>query len=119
MWTQQVGKLGETYARKYFETHGYRLIAKNWHCRYGEIDVILAYGDKIIFCEVKSRISENFGAPEESLDRKKMQKLVSTVQCYLEKNPIKIWQVDLIAIRFDYTGTVQSLKHYQNLGFQK
>ena len=52
----EIGKLGEQLAAKYLRAKGYKLYAKNWKCRVGEIDLISIDNDKLVFVEVKTRL---------------------------------------------------------------
>lgn len=54
---------------------GYRILDRNWRCRDGEIDLVVARPGTIVFCEVKTRSSDRFGAPMEAVTRVKQQRL--------------------------------------------
>ena len=61
-----IGSFGEDVAIRYLEMRGYRVIAKNFKCRLGEIDIIAEKRDEIIFVEVKTRTNNKFGMPSEA-----------------------------------------------------
>ena len=66
----QTGKIGEDIAKKYLEEKGYKIIEQNCRTRYGEIDLVAKDGRDLIFVEVRTKRGENFGTPEESLNKK-------------------------------------------------
>ena len=68
-----VGLKGEDIAAKYLEKHKYKVIERNFACRFGEIDIIAQDGKFIVFIEVKRRKSLKFGRPCEAVDLKKQQ----------------------------------------------
>jgi putative endonuclease len=72
---QAVGAYGERLASRYLEDQGMVILARNWRCADGEIDLILADGQDVVFCEVKTRRSNVFGAPAEAVGPIKVQRL--------------------------------------------
>ena len=79
------GVAGENIACKYLKKEGYKIIEKNFRCRYGEIDIIAADKKVLCFIEVKARNKSDFALPEEYVDRRKQKKLIKTSQIYLSK----------------------------------
>jgi len=82
---KQLGQLGEQAATRYLITQGYQLLDRNWRCRLGEIDLVAAREDQIIFVEVRTRASVRFGSGAESVDRHKQQKLRQLALAYLRE----------------------------------
>ncbi len=70
-----VGRYGEDVAARHLTDRGYELVARNWRCRAGEIDIIARHGRLLCFVEVKTRSSEAFGVPAEAVSRAKAQRL--------------------------------------------
>jgi len=62
-----LGKAGEDLAVAWYEAHGYEVLARNWSCRAGELDIVLRRGRLHVFCEVKARSSGAFGLPAEAV----------------------------------------------------
>lgn len=81
------GKKAEDVACSFLQHNGLSLIQRNYHCRYGEIDLIMQDSDTLVFVEVRYRSSARFGSASESVDRKKQRKLVFTANHYLQNNP--------------------------------
>ena len=78
-----VGRIGERAAELAYVRRGYRVLARNWRCRVGELDLVLARGDHVVFCEVKARRGSRYGAPCEAVDARKRAKLRHVAQAYL------------------------------------
>jgi putative endonuclease len=79
-------KAGNYYERKaavYLETHGYKIVEKNYYTRYGEIDLIARDGIYLVFIEVKFRSSLKSGHPLEAVDEKKQSRIRKAALCYL------------------------------------
>ncbi len=70
-----LGRAGEDRAARYFEDHGYAVLTRNWRCREGEIDLVVARGADIVVVEVKTRRGEGFGHPFEAIDARKRARL--------------------------------------------
>ncbi len=83
------GAWGEQLAAQYLRKKGYRLIACNYRCRYGEIDLIAENRKFVAFVEVKLRKSDRFAAAMEFVDRKKQDRLRTTAQLWLSLNPVE------------------------------
>jgi putative endonuclease len=62
-----LGKAGEDLAAAWYEARGYQVLARNWSCRDGELDIVLRHGRLHVFCEVKARSSGAFGLPAEAV----------------------------------------------------
>ncbi len=77
------GKDAEARAARYLETQGLTIIERNYHCRYGEIDLIARDGATLVFVEVRARSSSAFGGAGASITATKRKKLTSTALHYL------------------------------------
>ena len=80
-----LGDIGENAAVRYLKRQGYKIIERNFSCRFGEIDIIAKDKDYLVFVEVKARMSRAFGDPAEAVDLKKQQKIRDVAQLYLIK----------------------------------
>lgn len=65
----------EDLVARWYEHHGYRVIARNWRCPRGELDVVAICGDELVVCEVKARASVAFGTPAEAITATKQLRL--------------------------------------------
>ncbi|WP_363115257.1 YraN family protein [Mycobacterium sp.] len=78
MWTRaEVGALGERLAAEHLSDLGLRIVARNWRCRYGELDVIAVdpAADTVIFVEVKTRTGDGFGGLAQAVTEQKARRL--------------------------------------------
>ncbi|QLF92745.1 YraN family protein [Pseudomonas sp. ABC1] len=82
---QDSGRAAEAHALAFLNTQGLRLLARNWSCRLGEIDLIMLDGDTLVFVEVRYRKHSAWGGALESVDTRKRQKLIRTAQLFLQK----------------------------------
>ena len=78
------GRAGEDYAAQKLTEQGYVIVARNYHSRYGEIDLIAEDGEFLVFVEVKLRASVSHGLPEETVTPRKQEKLRLTAETYLQ-----------------------------------
>lgn len=71
----EVGRYGESVAVRHLMGQGYAVLARNWRCDIGEVDIVARDGDCLVICEVKTRRSDRFGAPAEAVTRTKLERL--------------------------------------------
>ncbi|CAG1065148.1 hypothetical protein BAC1_00726 [uncultured bacterium] len=98
-----IGRRGEDEAALFLESKGYKVVERNYRCRYGEIDIVARDGKTVVFVEVKTRGSDRFGCPTASVDARKQKKILLTSQFYIESN--RLFDTDL---RFDVVGIEMS-----------
>jgi putative endonuclease len=72
---RELGRAGEAMAADWYTARGYDVLARNWRCRAGELDLIVARGRFVVFCEVKARSSDRFGLPAEAVTRDKQMRI--------------------------------------------
>lgn len=97
-----LGKFGEGLAQRYLTERAFTLIHTNWKHSYYEIDIIATKENVLHFIEVKTRRSHQYGLPEESVDTKKMKKLMVAAEAYLYAHPgWKRVQYDVLAISIE------------------
>ena len=72
---QRLGARGEQLAADWYAARGYQVVARNWRCREGELDLVLARDGELVFCEVKTRSSDRFGTPAEAVTPAKQRRL--------------------------------------------
>ena len=117
----RLGQWGENQARLHLEARGYALVATNYRCRWGEVDIVARQGQELVFVEVKTRRGSDFGTTEESLTPAKAQHLTATAQDYLQTQlqPADAanasWRIDLVAIHLDKGGKLERISHLENV----
>lgn len=95
------GRDGESRAAEFLRTQGFQILAQNYRWRGGEIDLIARDGDCLVFVEVKTRRSHQFGAPEESITPDKQTQVIRTARHYLTRHPTDL------DVRFDVVALSQ------------
>lgn len=114
---QKIGSLGEGIAAKFLESIGYQILDRNYHSRYGELDLVAKKDNRLVFAEVKTRTSETFGLPEASVTPEKFEKICNTGLFWLQDHPDEPdeWRVDVIAILLDPARQVKDIHHFINV----
>ena len=77
------GQEAEEHAFEYLRRHGLTELARNYRCRFGEIDLIMRDGQTLVFVEVRMRASSAFGGAQASIDARKQRKLLSAARHYI------------------------------------
>lgn len=85
MSTKQVGDSGENLACEYLKKQGYKILGRNYRIRGGEIDIIAQDQEYLVFVEVKTRWTHEYGLPSESMTPWKIKFLLKTARFYLQK----------------------------------
>jgi putative endonuclease len=98
-----VGKYGEDVAARHLEEAGLELIARNWRCPEGEIDIIASERGALVICEVKTRSSSRFGVPAEAITRRKAERLRRLAYLWLQEHP-----GGGVEVRFDVVSVTRS-----------
>jgi putative endonuclease len=80
-----LGVSGEDAATAWYLSQGYQVVARNWRCRDGELDLIVRQGRVYVFCEVKARTTDAFGAPVEAVTRTKQSRIRRLAARWLEE----------------------------------
>ena len=113
---RRTGALGERIAREHLERAGYRIIETNFRCREGEIDIIAQEGEYLVFTEVRTKRSTDFGTPEESLTGAKREKLIELANIYLQRHQIEtsLWRIDVVAVELGAGDRVSRVELFRN-----
>ena len=91
-----VGRRGEAAAEARYVAGGYRVVARNWRCSVGELDLVLVRGGTLVICEVKTRRGSRFGGGYEAVDGRKRQKLRALAEVFIQRGPAAA-----LSLRFD------------------
>lgn len=112
----QLGQAGEAYAKTFLENKGYRILAVNYRCPFGEIDLIAEESHELAFIEIKSRTGSAYGSGLESITLRKKQHILRTAWHYLAQHRKGIWPMrfDVIEVLFDYDGNPVKAELLQN-----
>lgn len=96
------GRFGENEATRWYLRRGYEVVARNWRCSAGEVDLILHSGNVVVFCEVKARASSEFGGPAAAVNWSKQRQLRRLAAIWLAE----VRPVGSVDIRFDVVAVV-------------
>jgi len=113
----EVGAWGEEVAARYLEDKGYKILARHFTHRIGEIDIVAAKDGRIIFVEVKTRTSSRFGSPEDAIGWSKQEKLRRTSEVYMLKHRLHNVprQIDSVAVMYDRMSKETTIRHLENV----
>lgn len=98
---QALGRFGEDLACRYLAGLGYEILARNWRCPVGEIDIVAVDDGCLVVCEVKTRTSTAFGPPEEAVTWRKARRLRTLSRHWLAEQAERGGAANFTAIRVD------------------
>jgi putative endonuclease len=123
MFNQQQGKRGEEMACVFLRHEGWQIVDRNFRIRGGEIDIIAIETDKqtqektLVFVEVKTRVSDEFGSPLEAIGYYKMRALIKATQFYKMKHPQlpDLLRIDAVSVMIDENGQLMDIELVRNI----
>jgi putative endonuclease len=112
-----LGREGEQVAVEYLERAGLRVLARNWRCADGELDIVAAERQVLVVCEVKTRSGTRFGTPLEAITRNKQARLRRLAARWLAANGVLFEEVriDVIGLIRDQSGQYE-IEHVRGVG---
>ena len=113
---KKLGALGEKIAVEFLKERSYRILETNFRCSLGEIDVIAQKEDCLIFVEVRTRRSKEYGTPEESITPSKVERLIALAQTYLQthENLPPEWRIDVVVVELDPRRRLKRVELIEN-----
>lgn len=112
----EIARLGENLAGKYLRNKGFRIIEQNYQTRYAEIDLIARHKGILVFVEVRTKTNEKFGRPEETINRKKINKLIKNAQGYMSRKGCdQRYRIDAVCIVLDEDRNPVRVDHHENI----
>jgi putative endonuclease len=111
--TNELGRRGEDLAAEYLTQRGMVVLARNWRCRRGELDLVASQGDRLVVCEVKTRSGPGYGHPAEAVTATKAARIRHVARYWLAEHSTRWCEVrfDVLAVHCPATGepTVEHL----------
>jgi putative endonuclease len=116
MKRRDTGILGEKLARDFLKKRGYRILEANYRCHEGEIDLVARHKDYLVFVEVRTKRSREFGTPEESITQTKKERLRAVAAHYqqIHSNLPQLWRIDVVAVELDHRGKPLRMELIEN-----
>ena len=104
-----VGRYGEDVAAAFVEAAGWRVLARNWRCPDGELDLVALDGDEVVAVEVKTRRSSSYGHPAEAVTHRKLARVRRLTGRWLHEHDVRARsvRVDVIAVVVPPRGRAQ------------
>ncbi len=98
------------------EESGYTILDTNFHCPYGEVDIVALQRECLVFLEVRTRSGSAFGSPEESITPAKRRRLIATAEAFIQSRDDlpQQWRIDLVAIEVDRRGRTVRMDIVEN-----
>jgi putative endonuclease len=112
-----VGASGERVAALALEQAGCRIIARNWRCRGGELDLVALDGETLVCVEVRVRTRAGHGTAAESVVGAKAKRVLHAVAAFLDAHPEhgdRLVRIDVVAITLDRAGRVAETLHLRD-----
>ncbi len=103
-----MGQSGEAQAAEWYEAAGYDVVARNWRCPEGELDLVLRRGNTVVFCEVKARRGTRFGMPAEAVTAAKQARIRRLAARWLasQRSRAPAWRRP-VQVRFDVVAILR------------
>lgn len=111
---KKIGNLGEGISRSYLEEKGYEILKVNFRTRLGEIDIIASINDILVFVEVKTRQSVQFGLPRESVNFKKQQTYYRLAEQFLQYHTKEYESYRFDVVEVYISGEQYKIKQIEN-----
>ncbi len=116
MKRRDTGIRGEKLAKDFLKKRGYRILETNYRCPEGEIDIITKHKDSLVFIEVRTKKSLEFGSPEESITLTKRERLRVVASRYRQTHndlPL-LWRIDVVAVELNQEGKLSRIELIEN-----
>jgi putative endonuclease len=115
---RELGAYGEQLAARYLQDRGLQVLDRNWRCAHGEVDLVARDGDCLVFCEVKTRRTDRFGAPVEAVTWHKAARLRRLAAAWLQEHEVRGGRVriDVIGVLRPHVGPAR-LRHVVGVGW--
>jgi putative endonuclease len=114
-----LGKKGEDLAESFLKDRGFEIRQRNFHSRFGEIDIVAVDKDSLVFVEVKSRVSDKFGLPEEAVTPSKLSTIAKVGDYYrsIRQGLPEASRIDVVAVVFEAGGKLRRIDLIKNVTY--
>ena len=115
-WNQRIGDIGEDLARRWMWAHGMKVLYRQYVANGGgEVDIVARHGEVLIFCEVKTRTSRQFGRPADAVDQEKQKLITRGAHAWIRElgyTPL-LFRFDIIEVNLT-EGEIAEINHIEN-----
>lgn len=112
---RMLGQSGEEMATQMLEAKGYRILERNYRCRFGEVDIIAEAEGILVFVEVKARSSTGFGRPAEAVTKQKLWRMERSAKCYTVYHGIGDVSIRFDVVEIFCANTRSKLFHWEGV----
>ncbi len=113
-----LARRGEAWAARYLQQRGYRVLARNVHTPYGEIDIVARHQGQFVFVEVKTRTTRGFGWPEDAVTARKLAHMQAAAEHYLAEHDPEgryPWRLEVIALYWPRPDRPPQVRHWTDV----
>jgi putative endonuclease len=112
-----LGVAGEEVAAGWLQRAGFQILARNYRCASGEVDIVATEQGEVVFVEVRTRRTGALVGPAESVTWRKQQRILRAAERYLQVHALgeRPWRVDVVAVEVDRAGRVQQVEHLRSV----
>jgi len=112
-----LGIKGEEISAEFLQDSGYRILKRNARIGHSDIDILAADGETLVFVEVRTKSKTDRGMPEETLTKKKLERMKKTAELYIAFNHYEgLARLDAVCIIIDNNNRISHLNHYAGIG---
>ena len=115
LYQKNLGKTGEDLALDFLKSHSFSILEKNFHSKFGEIDIIAERKHCLYFVEVKTRSNLNHGAPYEAVNKRKIYHIRKASQYYLLKNKFEGYKLKIAVFSILIEGEKNDIKFWDDI----
>ena len=115
LYQKNLGKIGEGLALDFLKSHSFSVLEKNFRSKFGEIDIISEKEHCLYFIEVKTRSSNDFGKPFESVNKRKIYHIKKAAQYYLLKNKFEGYKLKVAVFSILIENGKTDIKFWDNI----
>ncbi len=116
MRRRDTGILGEKLAQDFLKKRRYKILETNYRCPQGEIDIVARQKDTLVFIEVRTKTSRDFGSPEESVTPTKKERMIASAYHYRQTHQDlpELWRIDFVAVELTSEGKPSRIELIEN-----
>lgn len=115
--SNSIAVIGENLATEFLQKKGYKILERNFRKKYGEIDIVATHKEFLVFIEVKTRTSTEFGSGFEAISIWKIKSLIKTAYLFKKFHPRlpEALRIDAVSVQLDKNGEVICIEHRENV----